>query len=373
MQRTHDEAYPGPWRMRVTHLVADDRRDVALIYDLERTFVIEVPKRLLPCIGQWPPDRSTDPNLRAWLLHKGLLTTAESPDWSDRAGVEAPKITDISLDLSGACNMGCRYRFEKMTQSRIGRMGEGTLTAALDFVFTEAAGFDHIALHFGSGEPLIEIELLKRLVREAEARAAASGQRLTFELTTNATLVTPAIVTFLAEHPFNLRVSCDGPAEIHDRNRPRANGRASYSFVKRGLDLLLEHMPEQVTVNTVLCGNTPLRTIWAWAKDTGLRHFHVIKVGADLNAPETLPASELEEFRADLSGICDDMFADLTAGRRPIDFQPITKIIRRLMIPAPITRFCGVAGSYVGVASDGRLYPCLRHLGLKEYALGSCI
>jgi len=40
------------------------------------------------------------------------------------------------------------------------------------------------------------------------------------------------------------------------------------------------------------------------------------------------------------------------------------------MIPQPITRFCGVAGSYLGVASDGRVYPCFRHLGLKDYHLG---
>ncbi|MFX9597044.1 SPASM domain-containing protein, partial [Acinetobacter baumannii] len=42
----------------------------------------------------------------------------------------------------------------------------------------------------------------------------------------------------------------------------------------------------------------------------------------------------------------------------------------RLMIPEPITRFCGVAGSYLGVSSNGQVYPCFRHIGLKEYRLG---
>jgi uncharacterized protein len=64
------------------------------------------------------------------------------------------------------------------------------------------------------------------------------------------------------------------------------------------------------------------------------------------------------------------MFTDLQAGRTPIDYQPITKIVRRLMIPQPVTRFSGVAGSYLGVASDGKVYPCFRHLGLKQYELG---
>jgi uncharacterized protein len=59
------------------------------------------------------------------------------------------------------------------------------------------------------------------------------------------------------------------------------------------------------------------------------------------------------------------------AGRVPVDYQPISKVIRRLMIPQPITRFCGVAGSYLGVASNGKIYPCFRHIGLADYELGA--
>ena len=114
-----------------------------------------------------------------------------------------------------------------------------------------------------------------------------------------------------------------------------------------------------------------MATVWDWAKELEIRHIHVIKVGSESNAPETLRARELDDFQADLVLVCDDMFAELAAGRRPINYQPITKIVRRLMIPSPITQFCGVAGSYVGVASDGQIYPCFRHLGLEDYRLGS--
>src|ERR1039458_10062665 len=40
------------------------------------------------------------------------------------------------------------------------------------------------------------------------------------------------------------------------------------------------------------------------------------------------------------------------------------------MLPEPVTRYCGVAGSYLAVASNGMMYPCFRHLGLDEYRLG---
>jgi uncharacterized protein len=101
-----------------------------------------------------------------------------------------------------------------------------------------------------------------------------------------------------------------------------------------------------------------------------LRHYHVIKVGAYAEHDLNLREVELRDFRDDLSGICDDMLTSLRTGHVPLDYQPITKIVRRLMVPEPITRFCGVAGSYLGVASNGKVYPCFRHLGLRQYDLG---
>jgi uncharacterized protein len=208
------------------------------------------------------------------------------------------------------------------------------------------------------------------VVTEAERRAAISGQQLTFDLTTNATLVTTERAAFLRDHPFSVRVSCDGPAHLHDRFRPMLSGGDSYAAVERGLKLLLDHLGDRVTINSVIAAGTRLGEVWRWAKEMGLRHYHVIKVGAESTADLNLRTSELQEFREDLEGVCADLIGDLRAGRVPIDYQPITKVVRRLMIPQPITRFCGVAASYLGVASNGKVYPCFRHLGLQEYELG---
>ena len=249
-------------------------------------------------------------------------------------------------------------------------MQHKTMTATLDFAFAQAEGAEEVALHFGSGEPLIEFSLLRKLVEDSLRRAEATGQRVLFELTTNATLVTEEIAEFFANHSFNLRVSCDGPAEIHDQHRPMANGRPSYGRVEQGLKVLLNNLPDRVTVNSVLCGGARLATLWAWAKELGIRHFHVIKVGAEDGAGEELRKRDLAAFKEDLACVSDEIFEDLMEQRRSIDYQPLTKVVRRLMLPQPITRFCGVAGSYVGVASDGAVYPCFRHLGLKEYRLG---
>jgi uncharacterized protein len=360
----------GPRRLRSLHPLVDVQGRCTLLYDLERTFVIEVPKpfqrRILPALATG----ELSARMLEWLDDNDLRTLAAPPRWGEGANPALPGVTDVSFDMSGACNMGCVYCFEEPINSRIGPMSDETAQASLDFVFEKTAAAKHIALHFGSGEPLMRFDLLKRIVARANARTAALGKSIVYDLTTNATLVTEEIAAFLRDNPFQIRVSCDGPPHLHDRYRPMRGGRPSYPLVERGLSMLVRHLADRLTVNTVICGGTRLAEVWAWAKQAGIRHYHVIKVGTAHQDDIRLQQAELQDFRSDLETICDDLIGDLRAGQIPVDYQPITKVVRRLMIPEPITRFCGVAGSYLGVSSSGQVYPCFRHLGLSEYRLG---
>ncbi|HEU4734916.1 MAG TPA: radical SAM protein, partial [Kofleriaceae bacterium] len=356
-------------RLRQVHPIAGPTGEDAWLYDLERTHVIPVPDAIRPALPTALAGEPT-PAARAWLEAEDVLTEDAVIARSDAGRIKLPVVTDVSIDLAGACNMGCTYCFEDDIDSRLGPMSAETMRAAVDMAFRQARDAPRVTVHFGSGETLIRFPMLVELVATARARAAAASKTVGFELTTNATLVTAESAAFLRDHGFNVRVSCDGPAAVHDRFRPMMGGKPSYAAVERGLRILLDHLPDRVTVNSVLAYPTRLRDLWAWAKQLGLRRHHVIKVGAHPGRELNLDDRELTHFVADLDAICDEIIATLEAGERPIDYQPITKIIRRLMVPEPITRFCGVAGSYLGIASDGKVYPCFRHLGLPQYHLG---
>lgn len=359
----------NPRRLRQVQPIEGADGTPAWLYDLERTHVIPVPGALRATLLDALAGGAA-PDARAWLESEDVLTHEGTIGRTDAGRVKLPVVTDVSIDLAGACNMGCTYCFEDDIDSRLGPMSADTMVAAVEMAFRHSGDAPRVVVHFGSGETLIRFPMLRELVATAEARAAATGKTVGFELTTNGTLVTPEIALFLRDHAFNVRVSCDGPPGVHDRFRPLLGGKPSYAAVERGLRILLEHLGDRVTVNSVLAYPTRLRDLWAWAKQIGLRRYHVIKVGAHPGRDLNLEARELASFIEDLGAICAEMIADLEAGRRPIDYQPITKIIRRLMIPEPITRFCGVAGSYLGVAANGKVYPCFRHLGLERYHLG---
>ena len=74
--------------------------------------------------------------------------------------------------------------------------------------------------------------LLKRVVDYARERAHDAGRYIDFSLTTNATLLTPAIIEYLSEHQVGVTVSIDGPREMNDSFRVFANGRGSYDIIE---------------------------------------------------------------------------------------------------------------------------------------------
>jgi uncharacterized protein len=366
----HSIKYSGDRRLRLIHRLSDEDGVPRLIYDLERTFIIEVPATLVVSLEAALINGQINKDLREWLITEDLLTTSSEPGRTEAPTTIPPKVTDVSIDMSGSCNLGCVYCFENDIKSRIGPMTDETAMQSVAFAFKKSSGAPIVTLHFGSGEPLIRFDLLKKIVGEAKRLAFDSGQYVSFELTTNGSLVTKEIAEFFRDEPFNIRVSCDGPPKHQNRFRPLLGGQDSYPAVARGLRLFIEYLPDRLTVNSVLSGSTRLIELWEWANRFGFRHYHVIKVGAFTERDLNLQEKEINEFRNDLRAITDDMFSLLEAGRIPIDYQPITKIIRRLMIPQPVTRFCGVASTYLGVASNGKVYPCFRHLGVEEYDLG---
>lgn len=365
----HSIRYNDGHRLRSIHRVSDSDGLCRIVYDLERTFVIEVPRPLVSSLETAFATGEVSVDLHNWLIGEDLLTFSPEPCKTSLPTV-SPPVTDVSIDMSGSCNLGCLYCFENDIKSRIGPMNEATALQSVAFAFAKSPGIPQVTLHFGSGEPLIRFDLLKTIVKEAKRLAGESGQGVSFELTTNGSLVTKEIAEFFRDEPFNIRVSCDGPPKYQNKFRPLLRGQDSYPAVDRGLRLLLQHLPDRLTVNSVLSTETRLLELWDWAKQVGFRHYHVIKVGAFAERDVNLHQHEIAAFREDLRIVSDDIFSTLETGQRPIDYQPLTKIIRRLMIPQPVTRFCGVAGTYLGIASSGEVYPCFRHLGVEEYHLG---
>jgi uncharacterized protein len=111
-------------------------------------------------------------------------------------------------------------------------MSEETAMRGLDVALS--APSRHIKIEFQGGEPLLNFDLIQKIVLEAERRSAVAGKVATYVITTNLALLTDDILSFCRDHGILISTSLDGPADLHNRNRPRPGGN-SHALAEAGI------------------------------------------------------------------------------------------------------------------------------------------
>jgi uncharacterized protein len=109
-------------------------------------------------------------------------------------------------------------------------MSEETAMRAVDVALSAPPA--RIKIEFQGGEPLLNFDLIQRIVAEVRERALGRGKTVEFVIASNLALLTEDVLTFCRENSVLLSTSLDGPADLHNRNRPRPGGNSHELAVK---------------------------------------------------------------------------------------------------------------------------------------------
>jgi uncharacterized protein len=138
------------------------------------------------------------------------------------------------------CNLDCKYCYNDDVRDPIMRPETLERTIAQTFAHVR----DHtpnrlVNFIWHGGEPMIAgLEFFQR-ARELQQRHA-DGLGYTNSLQTNGTLVNQAWLDFLKDAEFDVSISIDGPADLHDRLRVTRGGRGSFDRVERAIEMVRE-------------------------------------------------------------------------------------------------------------------------------------
>lgn len=132
------------------------------------------------------------------------------------------------------CEHSCQYCQVSRQGAGKGEFDMSTATAdrALSLMFDSPAS--HLTLEMQGGEPLLNFELIRYLVPRAKALARERGKMLDLVVTTNLAVATDDILRYLADEGVKVSTSLDGPAFLHNQNRPRP-GNDSYERAIDGI------------------------------------------------------------------------------------------------------------------------------------------
>ncbi|WP_338661296.1 His-Xaa-Ser system radical SAM maturase HxsB [Pararoseomonas sp. SCSIO 73927] len=116
-------------------------------------------------------------------------------------------------------------------------MSEETALLALEVAMDSPS--KAIKVEFQGGEPLLNFPLIRFAVEAAERMATVRGKVVEFVIATNLALLDDEILTFCRDHHIHLSTSLDGPADLHNRNRPRPGGN-SHALAVAGIQRVQE-------------------------------------------------------------------------------------------------------------------------------------
>jgi His-Xaa-Ser system radical SAM maturase HxsB len=139
------------------------------------------------------------------------------------------------------CDHTCQYcQVSRQTKDRVAfDMSDAVARHAVDLVFESPSRA--LKIEFQGGEPLLNFERIKSIVELAEARNRQEKRDLQFVIASNLSLLSDEILEFCELHNIYFSTSLDGPASLHNRNRPRP-GRNSYELTVTGIEKIRCHL-----------------------------------------------------------------------------------------------------------------------------------
>ena len=279
----------------------------------------------------------------------------------------------LCLHVAHSCNLNCAYCFAGQGRFHGERslMSFETGKRALDFLIENSGTRRNLEVDFFGGEPLLNWDVVKRLVEYARSIEKEHNKLFRFTLTTNGVLIDDDVIGFANREMRNVVLSLDGRREVHDRFRVDLAGRGSYdAVVPKFQELVRARGGKNYYIRGTFTHFNP-----DFTKDL----FHMAELGFDQlsmepvvcapDAPEALRLEDVETVKEQYELLAMEMLRRSKAGK-PLAFYHYMLDLTGGPCVYKRVSGCGSGTEYLAVTPSGELYPCHQFVGEEAYKMG---
>lgn len=309
------------------------------------------------------------------LKNAGKLFTKDTfePIAGDLKAKTAGVVKALCLHVAHTCNLNCSYCFASQGKYH----GERALMSyevgkqALDFLVSHSGTRRNLEVDFFGGEPLMNFDVVKRLVAYARSIEKEKGKNFRFTLTTNGVLVDKDVIDFANREMSNVVLSLDGRKEVHDRYRVDYSGKGSWDLI---VPKFQEFVKARGGKNYYMRGtfthqNPDFLEDIKIMLDLGFTELSMEPVVAAKGDPAALTEEDKEIVMHEYEELARLMLDRDKAGKPftfyhyMIDLKGGPCIYKRIS-------GCGSGTEYMAVTPTGDLYPCHQFVGEEKFKLG---
>lgn len=278
----------------------------------------------------------------------------------------------LCLHVAHDCNLRCEYCFASKGDYKSGRslMSEEVALKAVDYLVNNSGDRYNIEIDFFGGEPLLNFDLVKKVVEYGRSIEKIKNKKFYFTITTNGVLLNDEKINYINEYMDNVVISIDGRKEIHDSIRYDINKNGTYDRIVPLAQKLVNGRGNKryFVRGTFTKRNKDFSKDVRRLADLGFKEISVepvVGTGQDMffdedDIPEIL--SEYEKLAVEYLKWLDEGL-DFRFYHFNIDLYDGPCLFKRIMA-------CGAGVEYFAVSPIGELYPCHQFVGEKDFIAG---
>ena len=310
------------------------------------------------------------------LKNMGKLFTPDT--FAPMAGTLKERSGDVvkalCLHVAHTRNLNCSYCFASQGKYHGDRalMSFEVGKRALDFLIENSGKRRNLEVDFFGGEPLMNWDVVKELVKYARSIEKEHGKNFRFTLTTNGVLIDDEVIEFSNKEMSNVVLSLDGRKEIHDRLRVDYAGNGSYERIVPKFKQFVESRGGRnyYMRGTFTHANPDFTKDVFHMADMGFTELSMEPVVCAEGDPAGLTAEDIETVKDQYEILACEMLRRQQEGRPFTFYHYMLDLTEGPCIYKRISG-CGSGTEYMAVTPWGDLYPCHQFVGEEDYKLGN--
>lgn len=280
----------------------------------------------------------------------------------------------LCLHIAHDCNLACRYCFAGEGEYKGDRslMSYEVGKKALDFLVANSGNRRNLEVDFFGGEPLLNFDVVKKLVEYGRQLEKTADKHFRFTLTTNGVLLNDEVIEFANKEMDNIVLSIDGREDVHNHMRPFKNGTGSYDLILDKFKQVAESRKQMkyYVRGTFTHHNLDFVEDVLHLADEGFEQISVEPVVADPSEPYAIQPEDIPQICEGYDRLAKEMLKRKREGK---GFQFFHYMIDLSGGPCVYKRLsgCGSGTEYLAVTPWGDLYPCHQFVGEEKFCLGN--
>ncbi|SKC70148.1 thioether cross-link-forming SCIFF peptide maturase [Maledivibacter halophilus] len=310
------------------------------------------------------------------LIKQDILFSEDSYITNSSFVNRKPVIKALCLHIAHDCNLRCEYCFASQGDFKGDRslMTEEIGKKALDFLIENSGNRRNLEVDFFGGEPLLNFDVVKKLVEYGRKREKEANKNFRFTTTTNGVLLNDEIIEFINENMDNVVLSIDGRKEINDKMRYTVNKGGSYDIIIPKFKEVVKNRKDKsyFVRGTFTKHNLDFSKDVLHLADLGFKSTSVEPVVAEPGQDYELTKEDLPVIFDEYERLAKEMISREKEGRGfsffhfMIDLEQGPCVIKRLS-------GCGAGSEYLAITPQGDIYPCHQFVGNEDFYMGNVL